>query len=106
MTAAKMSKGERQLHLMAFLHRNYMVNRQWVTIGEYARFALISRSPYIQSVFAELLDEGMILMQQEPYRATIKYTFALNYEKIEACYPHTKHEMITRVGGWKERPMV
>lgn len=99
----KMSLRERELDIMAFLHRNYLVNEQWITVGEYARFAQLSKSPYLSSMFHGLLDKGAVTMQQEPYRATICYTFALNYEKIEACYPHIKHEMITRVGGWQER---
>ena len=101
--AKKMSGSQRELDIMAFLHRNYLVDEQWVTVGEYARFAQLSKSPYLSSMFRGLLDEGLITVQQEPYRATICYTFALNYEKIEACYPHLKHEMIARVGGWQER---
>lgn len=101
----KMSARERELDLMAFLHRNYLVNEQWVTVGEYARFAKLSKSPYLTSVFKGLLDKGLLTMQQEPYRATVMYTFALNYRKIEACYPDEKHEMITRVGAWQESPL-
>lgn len=100
--AKKLLRGERELDIMAFLHRNYLMSGQWVTVGEYARFAGITRSPYLQTMFAKLLDEGMITMQQEPYKAVVKYTFALNYDKINACYPHTKHEMIARVGSWQE----
>lgn len=99
--AKKMSRSERQLDIMAFLHRNRLVNDQWVTVGEYARFAQVSRSPYLSSLFHDLLDEGMIEMQKEPYRATWMFTFSLNYKKIEDYYPHTKHEMVNRVGAWQ-----
>jgi len=101
--AKKMSAEERQLDIMAFLHRNYLASGQWVTVGEYARFAKLSRSPYLTSVFSGLLDARLITMQEEPYRATVMYTFALNYEKIERFNPHIKQEMINRVGSWQER---
>jgi len=100
--AKKMTGQGREMDILAFLHRNRIVNDQWVTVGEYARFAGISRSPYLTKVFNNLIDRCWLSMQQEPYRATVMYTFSPNYEHIEKYYPEVKTELIQKVGAWKE----
>lgn len=98
----RMDRVGRALDICAFLHRNYLVNGQWATVGEYARFAGISKSPHLIGLFHEMLDQGLITVQQEPYRATVMYTFAVNYQHVEKSYPQVKKELIERVGVWQE----
>jgi hypothetical protein len=97
-----MDRAGRVLDICAFLHRNYLVNEQWVTVGEYARYAQMSVSPHLRGIFTWMLDNHILTMQPEPYRAGVMYTFALDYKAIEqpdAAW--LKDEMIRRV-GWQE----
>ncbi len=101
---AHMKREDRALDVACFMHRNYLVNGQWITVGEYARFANVSPSPHLRGLFAEMLDAGILTMQAEPYKATTKYTFALNYEHIEeGWFQSLKLAITKKVGRWQEK---
>jgi len=97
-----MDREGRSLDIACFLHRNYLVSGQWVTVGEYARYANISASPHLRGIFAELLDTGVVTVQEEPYRATVRYTFRLNYEQINEFFQRLKVQITQRVGAWQD----
>lgn len=99
----KMKADDRVVDVCAFLHRNYLVNEQWVTTGEYARFARLSNSPYLRGVFSRLLDWGVLEVQEEPYKASKKFTFRLNYKAFESeDASWLKSAIMQKVGYWQE----
>jgi hypothetical protein len=95
-----MDRAGRVKDILLFLHRNYLVNGQWVTIGEYARFATISKSPHLRQIFKQLSDEKIITFQVENYKATVMQTFAVDYEHVSKLYPHIKKILMDI--GWQE----
>jgi hypothetical protein len=91
----------RRIDILLFMHRNYMVSGQWITVGDYARHASISTSPYIRHEFAELEALHVITSQTEPYKATWQRTYALAYEQIAIEFPDLKTALSEF--GWQER---
>ena len=98
-----MDREGRALDIACFLHRNYMMSRRWVTVGEYARYAGISASPHLRGLFAELLDLCVVTVREEPYKKTVKYTFALNYDHVSEFYTQLKQQIVNKVGTWQEK---
>jgi hypothetical protein len=95
-----MERAGRVKDILLFLHRNYLVNGQWVSVGEYARFARVSKSPHLRQIFAQLCAEKIITFQDEPYKATIARTFAIDYESVTKLYPHIR-QILMEI-GWQE----
>ena len=98
--ATYVSREERIADILKFLHSNWLVNEQRVSIGEYARFARMSKSPHLRQIFLHLLDAGMVEVIPEKYRATVVYVFKPNYEHIAKFYPEIKRILMDI--GWQE----
>lgn len=99
--ATHMSREGREQDILKFLHRNWLMNEQRVSLGEYARFAGISKSPHLRNIFASMFDHGLVEMIAENYRATVVYVFKPNYEHISKFYPQIK-AILTDM-GWQEQ---
>lgn len=98
--ATYLDRAGRVKDILLFLHRNYLINGQWVTVGEYARFAAISKSPHLRQIFKQLEAEKIVTSQQENYKATFMKTFKVDYDNVSKVYPHIR-QILMEI-GWQE----
>jgi hypothetical protein len=99
--ATRMDREGRIEDILKFLHRNWLMNQRRMSLGEYARFAGISKSPHLRNVFEDMLDRGVIDIKGDNYRNTVIYTFKPNYDYISKYYPKL-NQVLTTIGGQEQ----
>lgn len=88
-----MDRAGRELDICKFINSHYVRFGAMPTLGDYARHAHVSKSPHLRAIFFEMIDSAVLIVEQKPYRATIKYVFGLNYEYIKEFVPTLYREI-------------
>ena len=86
--------------ILLFLHREKMASDSWSSVGDYARFAGISKSPHLKQMFGQLWREGIIRKEEVDYRATIMHLYQIDYANVSKLYPHIR-QILMEI-GWQE----
>jgi SOS-response transcriptional repressor LexA len=87
--------------ILLFLHREYLMTGMSQTVGEYARFAGMAKSPHLRNMFSELVRENILTMKPETYKSTVMYVYKINYPYVSKYIPHIR-AILMEIGGQEE----